>query len=193
MHSTCQRLPLESADGGVNGEEIMRVRHLICVVAAGLGSAACSVNPMEPTAGSLSVPAVRAISIDPQMLVRTEPAEAIIARNPAPTPPAAADVAPPAKPVVAPPRPPAHAGAPKPPVAPPPPPPAAAVTPAPAGPAPVDGPCGAIPCAPPVTAACPAGTVPTLRDVVTCEAPPPPTTCPPGTHPVLRDTLTCEK
>jgi hypothetical protein len=39
---------------------------------------------------------------------------------------------------------------------------------------------------------CPAGTVPVLRDAITCEAPLPVMTCPAGTHPVLRDVVTCE-
>lgn len=177
----------------------MRFRHVISVVAVSLGLAACSVNPVGPTAGSL--PAMSAISIDAPTLVRG-PVEAVIALHPAPSPPASngtppapvvgppppAAPAPPAAPK--PPRPPA---APKPPATPPPPTPAVAPTPLPAAPAaPVDGPCGANPCAPPVTVTCPVGTVPTLRDVVTCEPAVPPTTCPPGMHPVLRETVTCE-
>ncbi len=176
--------------GEANGEEMMRFRHLMSMVAVGLGSAACSVNPVGPTAGSLSVPAVSAISIDTPTLVRTAPVEATIVRNPAPEPPAPV-VAP--KPPVTSPPPPAAVATPAP-VVPTAPTPTPALAPPPAAPtAPADGPCGATPCAPPVTTTCPAGTVPTLRDVVTCEPPVPPTTCPPGMHPVLRDVVTCEK
>ena len=157
----------------------MRFRHLMIMVAVGLGLAACSLNPVGPTAGSLSVPAVSAISIDTPTLVEDQHrSRRTIVLNPAPKPPA---------PVVAP----------KPPVTPPPAPaagadacaqssrprqrPHRAPTPPPAAPtAPVDGPCGATPCAPPVTTTCPAGTVPTLGDVVTCEPPAPPDDVPTG-------------
>jgi hypothetical protein len=58
---------------------------------------------------------------------------------------------------------------------------------------PVDGPCGALPCAPPTTLSCPAGLVPTLRDGAPyCDVPLPVLVCAPGTHPVLRDVVTCE-
>jgi hypothetical protein len=57
---------------------------------------------------------------------------------------------------------------------------------------PVDGPCGSNPCAHPVPATCPAGTVAILREAITCQAAPPVTTCPPGTHAVLGDAVTCE-
>ena len=195
-------MPLPAVSRGsaerMERNEMMRSRCLMSLVAAGLGLAACSGNPMGPT-GSLSVPAVSAISLDTPTLLRTAPVEATIVRNPAPKPPAP-DLVPPApkppvkpKPPVTPPSPPAAVAAPAP-VVPTAPTPTPGPIPSPAAPAaPADGPCGATPCAPPVTFTCPAGTVPTLRDVLTCEPPPAPTTCPPGMHPVLRDVVTCER
>jgi hypothetical protein len=56
---------------------------------------------------------------------------------------------------------------------------------------PIEGPCGATPCAPPTTQTCPPGLVPTLRETLTCEPPIPTLTCPAGTHPVLGNTVSC--
>ena len=142
---------------------IMVKAHIVIPVLLALVFPACTTLPSSPSATVL-VPA-KSLTPDPPPI--PEPGTIHI---PVPVPPVPVPVPVPA---------PAPAPVPVPPATPKP-------TPKPVPPTPAPAPV-------PVTMTCPPGTIPVLRDTVTCEAPPPPQpVCPAGTHPVLRETITCE-
>lgn len=159
-----------------------RVTFVAFALLMGGAAAACSdahaASPFAPTTDSTQVVESAKVSTgtaptSPTLITPPVAAAAPAAPAPAPTAPAPAPTPAPAP--VAPPA--ASKPAPAP----------APAAPAPAQPAPVDGPCGATPCAPPVYGTCPAGTVPTMGPAtggaVVCAPPLKPTVCPAGQHP----------